>query len=144
LKLKKDLDKMLRILYVDSRLSDRSPNIEKEYYYYLQHELNEMGHFVDGLDPDGAFDYLREHSPDILVCEHVFYGDTEFVWGHEFIKEMQKRGYRIPPTIIFSESYFAGTEWDRAGVPYVDWISKIGEPKQKLLGSIKKIIGEEN
>lgn len=102
---------------------------------------------IYGKNPEEAFEFLERH-PEIalLICDHNLLGNRrpggtyQFRYGYQFVQEMMRRGYRIPPIIIFSDDTSATSDWRKANVPYKCFIPKWGEggksPTDNLLEAV--------
>ncbi len=121
------------ILFVDDSLARDSASYgDWPTVYYLQKAF--ALDTVLGGDPDvilDLFNQLTENSIQVslLVCDHNLGwksakdANLYFRYGTDFVSELERRMYQVPPIILHSDIYFHPASWD-AIKEYVCFVPK--------------------
>ena len=86
---------------------------------------------IIGIHPQDALQYFQEEYPlDLIICDQNFpinsvkIHEKHIRYGYQLILELIVEGYKIPPTIIFSDDEFAPGTWESNQVPFEEFVDK--------------------
>ncbi len=137
------------ILYVDDHLSIGVLSLGAwKTVSSLQEELRDC--CVLGGDPDVILGFFEKFNGkvDLLICDYnLWWGKYapdryRFRYGQDFVREIRRRGYGVPPIIVHSDVVFISREWGE--IPeYKGFVPKWDTNKsyiENLLDAIRKIL----
>ncbi len=145
------------ILYVDDHLRIGALSLaEWKTVSLLQEELKDC--CVLGGDPDVVLDFFENFNGkggkiDLLICDYNLWwgedasGRYRFRYGQDFVREIRRRGYGVPPIILHSDAVFTSDfqknipeykmfipKWDTGDKSYIE----------NLLDAIRKSLYRRN